>query len=153
MSIYGRWLGTVPAAQVYFTADKAVGGLGTFSISWDAALVNIGGVWDSGAASKLTAPITGIYAVSAMANDYTSSTYQSGIYIEKNASGSKLAGTAYGYSVARTSTSQTMMYIPPQLIELEAGDYIKIKAENIVDPVNLSEEASMASIHYVGRSS
>lgn len=152
MPIFGRWLGQVPAAQVYLTADKAIGGLGTFSISWDTALVNVGDVWDSGAATKLTAPLTGIYVVSAMANDYTSSTYQSGIYIEKNGSGSKIAGTSYGYSVARTSTSQTMMYVTPQLIELEAGDYIKIKAENVVDPVNLSEEATTASMYYLGRS-
>ena len=60
-----KWSGSVPAARVTLSAAQTISGAGVGTIAFDVESYDTANVHSAGDNTKLTAPITGIYEVSA----------------------------------------------------------------------------------------
>lgn len=124
------------ACKLYRTSDQAINNDVVTVVTWQAAVYNVGTLWAVGNPSRLPAPVTGYYALSAVLGWDTNGTGARVVGYQKN-------GVATTYQMSGYASPSSYSYNHAyEEIDLTAGDYIEVTArQNSGGSLNLESAA------------
>jgi hypothetical protein len=135
-------LGAIPSVRVYGTSPTTVtSGGGQTIVSWNSEAFDAAGMHDNTNPTRLTAPISGVYAISGSAQFLSAATGYRQIGIYPNGTAGRFVsvlipvGSAAEYTYTEAST----------LALLNAGDYVELKLAQTSSTASLTTNSGSDS--------